>query len=450
MKKVVQLLILSFCFLTGNAQTTINVFNRVTFYDGYAARVDSPAPPAGILRLRNYIYSRKLTDQEIASIGTKLHLNVRIFALCDNYDRIGNVNMAFVPKDSSSYNLNNVTRLEIARFITPFMDKNKSPNSVPYDFDIDNIALLLKDSSLTDRFNIWMELQVFGVPYAANNEIAGCAGRKDVFQGSMTLTTDSAAPVQSNNMLKVFANQKNFNNYQASATDTLGKTTRQYNFRVDTALTDASFFLITSNHGANSGGEEYNRRRHYVYVDDSLMLSYVPGRTTCEPFRVYNTQGNGIYGGSPRSDDQWQSFSNWCPGDVIDIRRINLGAVDTGSHYFRINVPEAVFVGSQGNFPLSVYFQGKTSGTIDPPAPIVKDSSGNLRIYPNPARESVTIESLNMSSIRIYDMTGRLLYKNDQPAEKQQVSVYQWPRGMYIVQAQNWKGRKVGKLLVER
>jgi hypothetical protein len=95
-----------------------------------------------------------------------------------------------------------------------------------------------------------------------------------------------------------------------------------------------------------------------------LKLTYKPGRLTCEPFRIYNTQANGIYGLTPRTPSQWQSFSNWCPGDVIDIRRINLGPVTAGSHTFMIRVPTAVFVGAQGNFPLSLYLHGTTSGVL--------------------------------------------------------------------------------------
>ena len=115
--------------------------------------------------------------------------------------------------------------------------------------------------------------------------------------------------------------------------------------------------LITSNHGANSGGEEYVRRQHYVYLDSELILEYTPGRTSCEPFRMYNTQSNGIYGPSPRSDAEWQSFSNWCPGDIIDRRTIDLGELESGTHEFVIDVPDAVFAGDEGNFPLSLYLQ---------------------------------------------------------------------------------------------
>ena len=83
----------------------------------------------------------------------------------------------------------------------------------------------------------------------------------------------------------------------------------------------------------------------------------LPGRPSCEPFRVYNTQANGIYGPTPMTDEEWQSFSNWCPGDVIDIRIIPWGSVAAGPHQLVIEVPDAVFVGDEGNFPFSLYVQ---------------------------------------------------------------------------------------------
>src|SRR5690606_26749076 len=98
---------------------------------------------------------------------------------------------------------------------------------------------------------------------------------------------------------------------------------------------------------------------HFVYVDGELVLQYKPGRESCEPFRKYNTQGNGIYGPSARSDEEWQSFSNWCPGDIIDTRVIPLGPLAAGAHEFVIDVPDATFADMQGNFPFSLYVQAQ-------------------------------------------------------------------------------------------
>ncbi|CAN92121.1 hypothetical protein predicted by Glimmer/Critica [Sorangium cellulosum So ce56] len=102
--------------------------------------------------------------------------------------------------------------------------------------------------------------------------------------------------------------------------------------------------LITSNHGANQGGEEHIRREHCVHADGKLALQYKPGRMSCEPFRKYNTHGNGVYGRSPRSDEEWQSFSDSCPGDIIDTRNVPWGAASAGMHEVVNDVPDATFV----------------------------------------------------------------------------------------------------------
>lgn len=272
--------------------------------------------------------------------------------------------MALVPKGSATYTPDNVKRIELGRFITPFMNKNIMPDTVPYTYNIDNVAHLLKETSLTSAYDIWMELEVFGVPYAANTQVTGCSGRNDVFFGTLDLVTNMPVAPESNNVLIPLSVRKNLNNYQAGATDAVGTTKRTINIDVTQALSDAILVLITSNHGGNPGGEEYYRRNHFVYFDGAEVLMYKPGRPSCEPFRKYNTQGNDIYGATPRTDAHWQSFSNWCPGDVITTRVISLGPLTAGAHTFRLEVPDAIFAQGQGDIPVSLYLQGKTSGTV--------------------------------------------------------------------------------------
>jgi hypothetical protein len=339
-----------------NAPVKLTLLDHVVFYDGYAALSAEPVP-TGAQRLRNDLLSHKLSEEELGAIQNTLALEVVIGALCDNYDRIGSVALALVPKGQSTYAPDDVDRIEVARFITPFMDWNKKPDEVPYDYTVDNLVPVLHDTRLREKFDFWFELELFGVPYSANTQVAGCANRSDVFSGTLTLASDTsrAAPVWDG--LVPLAYKVSFNDYERGASDMLGKTRKTLPFELDADTADAELVLIVSNHGANSGGEEYSRRDHFVYVDDELLLMYKPGRTSCEPFRKYNTQSNGIYGSSARSDSDWQSFSNWCPGDVIDTRILPLGPASAGQHEFVIDVPDAVFMGDDGNFPLSLYLQ---------------------------------------------------------------------------------------------
>ena len=399
--------------------TTIPVFEDAVFYDGYRLD-DNPDKDLqdGVLRHSCSLYAMKLTEEQLQSIGNKLDMNVFVTACCDNYDRIGNINLAFVPKGAESYSTDEVDRIEIGRFITPFMDKNKDPKTVPYSYNMDYLSLILRDEELRNEYDIWLELEIFGIPYAANVQIQGCEDRSDVFAGSLNFVTDKPSEKSKGNVLVPIVIKKpeyignNLNNYNENATDTIGKTTKTYKFEVPQDVNDAQIVLITSNHGANTNGEEYNRRWHYVYYDDELVMSYIPGRDTCEPFREYNTQSNGIYGYAQKSNKIWQSFSNWCPGDVIDNRIIQLGAVDKGEHKIRISVPDAKFAGEQGDIPVSMYFHGVKEGYL--PAgldfPVIEQSDLKIKVENNFVKFSCSLEIYN---VEVYSLQGEKIFSQD-------------------------------------
>jgi len=384
--------------------STVLLFEEAVFYDMYATTVNQPLP-SGAVRLSNSTYTKKMTDAQLDSFGNQVTMNVTIGALCDNYDRLAHVFLAFVPKGTSSYDTNAVTKIELGRFITPFMNKNVSPTSVPYSFQIDNAGAIFKDVSLRNQYDFWIEFTVLGVPYAAQTQVAGCASRIDTFKGSLSFVTDTNTSIPAvNNLLIPMAAVKSLNNY--AGTDEPGQTIRILSFALNSTINNATFNLITSNHGANSGGEEYVRRQHYIYLNDQEIFSYKPGGVSCEPYRQYNTQGNGIYGTNPQSAAWWASWNNWCPGSAIPIRKINVGTMLPGNHAFMISVPDAQFVGQQGDFPLSVYLQGDAVNVLG-----VKDISvAEVKIYPNPVVNVVKISSSKkIRETEIYSVDGKFI-----------------------------------------
>lgn len=407
-----------------NGRDTVTVFDAVRFYDGYLVE-NNPEDPTldGILRHRTSLYAIKLTDEQLAQIGDSLEMHVRVQACCDNYDRIGNVNIAFVPKGQETYKPDEVQRIEIGRFITPFMNKNKKPDTVPYEYKVPYLSYIFRDSELRAQYDIWVELEIFGVPYAANQQIKGCADRSDVFLGTLKFSTinenrgvttdkDVLVPIVIKNPEYI---ARNLNNYDEQATDELGKTIKTYTFTVPKDVADGQLVLVTSNHGANEGGEEYNRRWHYIYYDggEEPVMVYKPGRNSCEPFRKYNTCPNGIYGYFKKSDETWQSFSNWCPGDVIDNRIIDLGEVKAGTHTVCISVPDAEFVGKQGDIPVSIFFQGLTEGILNNIEGVSVEESKPLVIITKTGRTLVAGSSEGIVSIELRDLQGKLVRQTE-------------------------------------
>jgi len=442
MKKYFLLGIFSLFALPNLAQVTLNVYDNVLFYDGYATLVTHPTPP-NVVRLRNDLFTKKLAPETLSQIGTELTLNVSISAACDNYDRIGNVNLALVPKGATTYDLTTTSRIEIGRFITPFMNKNVPPNIVPYTFNINHIAKILKDTSLNELYDFWLEFEVFGVPYAAQTQISGCSGRNDVFFGTVNFVTNTTIATVNNTYVKTLNFKKILNDYQAGASDGFFQTVRTITFNLPTALNNAKFYLITSNHGANAGGEEYNRRQHYIYFNTALIHSYLPGEPTCEPYRIYNTQGNGIYGSSPMTNEQWQSFSNWCPGAVIPTRVLDLGNLAAGNHVFKIAVPDAVFPQNEGYIPVSLHIQGETTNLETPSFETLE-----VNYFPNPTQNKATISSQNsIETVEILDIQGKIIGTENPNKNVFELDLTPYQTGVYFLKAKSGTQSKLLKII---
>jgi hypothetical protein len=106
-----------------------------------------------------------------------------------------------------------------------------------------------------------------------------------------------------------------------------------------------------------------------------------------------------------------------------------------------INVPSAVFTGREGNIPLSVYLHGKKQGSLDQAEyvdttviPPVDSSSTNIKVYPNPSAAFITVETQNPDAIRMIDMTGKLVYINENPIQKTIINTLPFSNGIYVIQ----------------
>jgi hypothetical protein len=438
MKKTLLLLTLtaSLFGFTAKAQTTLQVYNDAVFYSMYEGTVQNQPVPEGAQRNSNTSYGKKLTESQIASFGNTLTLNVSAASLCDNYDRIGNINLAFVPKNAPGYVYNQVERIEIGRFITPFMIPDGTLE-VPYTYDVSNILHILRDPELSALYDFWVELEIAGYQGgpgqggAAEEYPSICAGRNDVYRGSLEFVTSGTYQAVPTYFEKL-SYKYELKNYTLDGTDVLGQTVKTITFTVDEPVYDAKFYFINSNHGSNTNGEEYVRRNHYIYLDGVQKLLYKPGGVSCVPYRPYNTQGNCIY--IDCSINQWRpntnaawSWNNWCPGDKVPIRVIELGDLAPGEHSFKIEVPAAQFAGGQGYFPMSVYVQGTTEDLTG-----IEDFAANkFTVTPNPVNDVATINVIghDIKAVSVTNTLGQVVLTG--ASEKLDLSSLQ--AGIYMV-----------------
>ena len=423
-----------------NAQEYSRVFkpyDEVVFYDGYNGTVFDKDLQDGVLRHSNSVYAKKLSDTQLDWFGAELTMRVTIGALCDNYDRIGNINLALVPKGAETYNIDEVQRIELARFITPFMDMTEMPDEVPYEYDARFMSYIFRDTNLRSQYDMWLEYEVFGIPYAANEQIEGCAGRNDVFRGTLEfISIDNPAEKVSDQILVPIHMKSpeyksdNLNNYTEAGTDTIGVCTKTYKFTVPENVKDAKIVFITSNHGANANGEEYKRRLHLVYMDGELITTYTPGGKSCEPYRFLNTQANGIYGANKKRDTVWIKNSNWCPGDAIPIRYLELGEFAAGEHEIMIRVPDAVFPEGQGFIPVSMYFQGLKTGTLPSGLENVGEEVSDITVY----QEGNVVKfksNSTVSEVSVFTYDGKLVYGSH--TNDKEISLVGFEPGIYLV-----------------
>ncbi|MDE5774535.1 MAG: hypothetical protein K2H86_08790, partial [Muribaculaceae bacterium] len=429
--------------LSASATIEIPVMKDAIFYDGYKTDVivDADADD-NILRLANSLYSVKLDPKSYSNIGNNLTLHVTLTAKCDNYDRMGDVRLAFVPKGAQSYGEDEVQRVELARFITPFMDMNADLNQVPFEWNIADAAYIFRDPQIAEQYDLWLETYLFGVPYAAQKQIDGCSDRNDVYAATVWLTADDdtdgsvGAAAAANVVYPLYTTKSellgnvNFNRYTEGATDQFAKTERTFTFSVEKDLTDAKLNLILTNHGADERGEEYVRRLHNVYVDGELLLSYMPGGISCEPYRVYNTQANMIYGLEPQTD--WEEWNNWCPGQAVPIRQIHIGALSAGEHSVKITVPKAQFFYNKGDFRPSLYVQGLTDGELgDTDVKQLYDPDFDDIVFERTG-DTITLSSTSeIREVALYDFTGNLLEGTYNPAPV--ISLGERSAGTYIL-----------------
>lgn len=434
------------------ARHRVLLMNQAVYYDGYQVEtIIDGEKEDGILRLSNSLYSVKINPEDFVAAGTSMTLKVGLQAKCDNYDRMGDIRLAFVPKGAEEYSEEEVSRVELARFITPFMNKNRKPDVVSYEWKLPQLAYILRDSKLLEKYDLWLEAYLFGVPYAANEQVKGCEGRNDVFGLSVAIDyyddVDGTVASSDGHHLIVpiyttvseIKGNVNFNNYNPAACDEVGKTERTFTFTTPEDLSDANINLILTNHGANENGEEYVRRLHNVYVDGELLLTYMPGGVSCEPYRSYNTQGNYIYNSTPQPDSYWEEWNNWCPGQPVPVRQIPLGSLSAGEHKVLISVPDAEFSGQDGDFRPSLYLQGLTEGTLPHSGirPTEDYDFDDVRI--ERVGEEIVISGAPVCELRLYDGAGRLLEGYYNPASP--LSLRDREAGIYIVAAFSADGR---------
>lgn len=192
-------------------------------------------------------------------------------------------------------------------------------------------------------------------------------------------------------------------------------------------------------------GPDFNRRNLYPIVTD-LNLDGKPDLVTADDsglLRIYPDFRSHLNGPFPAP--RTQVFFNPLQHGYTERnlgRRLALAAFDLTGNTF----PELVVGSASGG--LQFFYQHENPLSTPKPEPTEPEIKA-WRVYPNPARETVQVESPDPVEVTVFDAAGRLVFRSAGPLSLQhQVPVVGWRPGLYFLRITTATGRSSGRSLV--
>lgn len=108
-------------------------------------------------------------------------------------------------------------------------------------------------------------------------------------------------------------------------------------FNLEKDLKNVQLRYITTGHGGWENGDEFIPKANSIYLDGKMAFSFIPWRTECGSYRLFNPASGNFADGLSSSD---LSRSNWCPGTVTNPNFISLGDLKAGKHTIQVKIPQ--------------------------------------------------------------------------------------------------------------
>lgn len=113
--------------------------------------------------------------------------------------------------------------------------------------------------------------------------------------------------------------------------------TLKVTFTLEHDLKQTYLRYIATGHGGWENGDEFVPKEHELYLDQQLVQKWIPWRTECGSYRLYNPASGNFMNGLSSSD---LSRANWCPGTVTNPIYIPLGSLKAGTHEIEVKIPQ--------------------------------------------------------------------------------------------------------------
>ncbi|RMZ58927.1 GLPGLI family protein [Chryseobacterium nematophagum] len=291
----------------------------------------------------------KITDSDQVFIELKQKSNG------DAYDRTGTV--FFIPQDKS---------------LSFFDGLEKGIKTLPY-YENGNGKLYYGNIS-TENYTPTVEIMRFFTPFGIDKfnhiqikgkdwqtltpyrqeitELAPCLSEKELWMGtfisnydkgghkvSLEITIHKSDQFNKHNKVIPLFNTLNIMEMAGQDYSTMFNNDKglfmEFTLRKD--LKDAQLRYTTTGHGGWSNGDEFIPKLNSIFLDHTMVFSFLPWRTDCGSYRLYNPASGNFADGLSSSD---LSRSNWCPGTTTNPNFIPLGNLKAGKHTIQIKIPQ--------------------------------------------------------------------------------------------------------------
>jgi GLPGLI family protein len=242
--------------------------------------------------------------------------------------------------------------LELMRFFTPFGIKqyntielkNKTwQDSVYYRQDISDLAPML------DGNEVWIGANI------ANYDKGGhkLSVNITIHPEDETATTDDFfLPLFNTNNVMEMAGQEYATMFDVEKG-------LEVSFKLKSPLKDAKLRYISTGHGGWENGDEFLQKKNTILLNGREIYSFIPWRTDCGSYRMYNPASGNFSNGLSSSD---YSRSNWCPGMTTSPVYIALGDLPAGEHTIQVKIPQGA---PEGNSFSSWNVSGVLLGSVN-------------------------------------------------------------------------------------
>ncbi len=120
-----------------------------------------------------------------------------------------------------------------------------------------------------------------------------------------------------------------------------------------------------------------------------------------------------------------------------------------GSNFYLVKPVKLEISNTASYYNTGIGAMGTANGVSGTNTGINSVAANSFKLYPNPATGLVYIESENITSIEVMNMTGQVIYNEITVGSKHEINTGNWAKGIYLVKVNTAEGQSAQKLVVE-